>query len=325
MKRGHTSLPLRLAATLALAAGAVALACAQGYPVKPIRIVITGASSGPDIMARLVGQRLTEAWGQQVLADARPGASGRIAAEHVSRAPADGYTLMIVTSQFAIGAALYEKLPYDSIRDFAPIVLIASTPFVLVVHPAVPARSVKELVALAKSRPGELHHGSSGPGSPPALAAQRFKTLTGTDMLHVPYKGGSQAVVDTVAGQIHMTFAVVPAVLTIVKQGKLRGLGVTSLKRTPLAPDLPTVSESVPGYEVIGWYGLVAPARTPAEIISRLNAEVVKALQTPEFRDRLVGMGAEVIGSTPQQFATYLPQQIEFNRQLIKESGARPD
>jgi tripartite-type tricarboxylate transporter receptor subunit TctC len=324
MPRARFMLP-RLAIGVALATGAVQLACAQTYPVKPIRIVITGAGSGPDIMARLVGQRLTEAWGQQVLADARPGASGRIASEHVARAPADGYTLMVVTSQFAIGAALYEKLPYDSIKDFAPIVLMASTPFVLVVHPAVPARSVKELVALAKSRPGELHHGSSGPGSPPALAAQRFKTLTGTDMLHVPYKGGSQAVVDTVAGQIHMTFAVVPAVLTIVKQGKLRGLGVTSLKRTPLAPDLPTVSETVPGYEVIGWYGLVAPARTPAEIISRLNAEVVKALQTPEFRERLGSMGADVIGSTPQQFAAYLPEQIEFNRQLIKESGARPD
>jgi tripartite-type tricarboxylate transporter receptor subunit TctC len=310
---------------VALAAGAVPLACAQTYPVKPIRIVITGASSGPDIMARLVGQRLTEVWGQQVLADPRPGASGRIAAEHVSRAPADGYTLMIVTSQFAIGAALYEKLAYDSIKDFTPIVLIASTPFVLVVHPAVPARSVKELIAIAKARPGQLHHGSSGPGSPPALAAQRFKTLTQTDMLHVPYKGGSQAVVDTVAGQIHMTFAVVPAVLSTVKQGKLRGLGVTSLKRTPLAPDLPTVAETIPGYEVIGWYGLVAPARTSPEIISRINAEVVKALQTPEFRERLVGMGAEVIGSTPQQFAAYLPQQIEFTRQLIKESGARAD
>lgn len=314
-----------VALTVTLAMGAVPLVSAQSYPAKPIRIVVTGAGSGPDIMARLVGQHLTQAWGQQVLADARPGASGRIAAEHVARSPADGYTLMIATSQFAIGAALYEKLPYDSIKDFAPIVLMASTPFVLVVHPAVPARSVKELVALAKSRPGELHHGSSGPGSPPALAAQRFKTLTGTDMLHVPYKGGSQAVVDTVAGQIHLTFAVVPAVLPVVKQGKLRGLGVTSLKRTPLAPDLPTVSETVAGYEVIGWYGLVAPARTPSEIIARLNGEIVKALQTPEFRERLVGMGADVIGSTPQQFAAYLPEQIEFNRQLIKESGARPD
>jgi tripartite-type tricarboxylate transporter receptor subunit TctC len=308
-----------------VAALAGPVAVAQSYPVKPIRIVITGAGSGPDIMARLIGQRITEAWGQQVLADARPGASGRIAAEHVARSPPDGYTLMIVTSQFAIGAALYEKLPYDSIKDFAPIILMASTPFVLVVHPSLPARSVKELIALAKSRPGQLHHGSSGPGSPPALAAQRFKTLTGTDMLHVPFKGGSQAVVDTIAGHIHVTFAVVPAVLSTVKQGKLRGLGVTSLKRTPLAPDLPTVAETVPGYEVIGWYGLVAPARTPPEIIARLNGEVLKALETPEFRERLAGMGADTIGSTPQAFAAYLPAQIEFNRQLIKESGARPD
>jgi|RhiMethySRZTD1v2_1073278.scaffolds.fasta_scaffold305997_2 tripartite-type tricarboxylate transporter receptor subunit TctC len=301
------------------------LAGAQTYPVKPIRIVVTGAGSGPDIMARLIGQRMTEAWGQQVLADARPGASGRIAAEHVARAAPDGYTLMIVTSQFAIGAALYEKLPYDPIKDFAPIVLMASTPFVLVVHPSLPARSVKDLIALARSRPGQLHHGSSGPGSPPALAAQRFKTLTGIDMLHVPFKGGSQAVVDTVAGHIHVTFAVVPAVLSTVRQGKLRGLGVTSLKRTPLVPDLPTVAETVPGYDVIGWYGLVAPARTSPDIISRLNAEVLKALQTAEFRERLAGMGADTIGSTPQEFAAYLPAQIEFNRQLIRESGAKPD
>ncbi len=223
-----------------LAAGAVPVACAQSYPVKPIRIVITGAGSGPDIMARLIGQKLTDAWGQPILVDARAGAGGRIAAEHVAKAPADGYTLMIVTSNFAIGSALYEKLPYDPIKDFTPIVLMASTPFVLVVHPSVPATTVKELIALAKLRPGQLHHGSSGAGSPAGLAAQRLKSMTGIDMMHVPFKGGSQAVNDTIAGHIQLTFAVVPAVLDTVKRGKLKGLGVTSLKRTPLAPELPS-------------------------------------------------------------------------------------
>lgn len=307
------------------AIGGAAVVCAQAYPSKVIRVVITSAGSGPDTMMRLIGHKLTEAWGQQLVIDPRPGASGRIAAEYVARAAPDGYTLMVVTSMFAIGAALHEKLPYDAIRDFAPVILMASNPFVLVVHPSLPARSVKDLITLAKARSGQLHNGSSGAGSPGGLALQRLKSMAQIDIVNVPYKAGAQAVSDTTAGQLQMTFAVVTSVLPAVKQGRLRGLGVTSLKRTPLAPQIPTVAETVPGYEVIGWYGLVAPVNTPPEIISRLNGEIGKVLQTADFRDKLSSMGADVYGSTQQEFATYLAAQIEMNRKLIRESGAQPE
>ena len=301
-------------------------ACAQNYPVKPIRIVVSSFGSGPDIMARLVGQKLTEAWGQQVIVDARVGASGRIAAEHVARAPADGYTLMIVTSQFAIGSALYDKLPYDPVKDFAPVALMASTPFVLVVHPSVPAKSVKELVALAKARPGQLQGGTSGAGSPAGLALQRLKSMAGINIIDIPFKTIVQSYTDTAAGQIHFTFAVVPAVLPTVRSGRLRGLAVTSLKRTPLAPELPTIADTIPGYEVIGWYGLVAPARTSADIIGRLNAEIGKAMRSPEVQERLDSLGADLAPpSNAQEFGAYLAAQIEQSRQLIRESGAKPD
>ncbi len=309
-----------VSAALAAAAGA------QGYPAKPIRIVVSSFGSGPDIMARLVGQKLTEAWGQPVIVDARVGASGRIAAEHVAKSAADGYTLMIVTSQFAIGSALYDKLAYDPIKDFAPVALMAATPFVLVVHPSVPAKSVKELVALAKARPGQLQGGTSGAGSPAGLALQRLKSLAGINIIDIPFKTIVQAYTDTAGGQIHFTFAVVPAVLPTVRTGRLRGLAVTSLTRTPLAPELPTLADTLPGYEVIGWYGLVAPARTPVEIIARLNTEIVKAMRTPEVLERLVSLGAELSPpANAQEFAAYLAAQIEQSRQLIKESGAKPD
>ncbi len=314
------------AAILCFVAAGFAESYAQTYPVKPIRIIVSSFGSGPDIMARLVGQKLTEAWGQQIVVDARVGASGRIAGEHVARAAPDGYTLLIVTSLFAITAALYEKLPYDPIRDFSPVALMASTPFVLVVHPSLPARSVKELIALAKSRPGQLQAGTSGAGSPAGLAVQRLKSMVGINILDVPFKMITQSITDTAAGHIQITFAVVPTVLPTVRQGRLRGLGVTSLKRTPLAPELPTLAETIPGYEVIGWYGLVAPARTPAEIVSRLNAEIVKALQTADIQERLAGLGADVaIPSSAQDFSAYLAAQIAQSRQLIKESGARPE
>ena len=306
-----------------VAAGA---ADAQNYPLKPIRIVVTSFGSGPDLMARLVGQRLTEAWGQQVIVDARVGATGRIAAEHVARAAADGYTLMMVTSQFAIGSALYDKLTYDPIKDFAPVALMASTPFVLVVHPSVPAKSVKELVALAKARPGQLQGGTSGAGSPAGLALQRLKSMTGVSITDIPFKTIVQAYTDTAAGQIHFTFTVVPAVLPAVRSGRLRGLAVTSLKRTPLAPELPTIADSIPGYEVIGWYGLVAPARTPPEIVAKLNAEIGRAMRSAEMQERLVSLGAELAApASAQEFGSYLAAQIEQSRQLIKASGALPD
>jgi tripartite-type tricarboxylate transporter receptor subunit TctC len=299
---------------------------AQSYPTRPIRIIaLSSPGSGPDIVGRLIGQKLTEAWGQQAIVDTRPGASGIIGAEIASKAAPDGHTLVIVTSQAVIVSVMYEKLPYNLGNDFAPISLMASTPFILAVNPSIPAASVKELVAYAKTRPGELRYGSGGSGSPPHLSAEIFKSMTGTSILHVPYKGITPALTDTVAGQVQMIISVIPAILPTVKAGRVRALGVTSAKRTPLVPDLPTISESVPGYEFIGWYGLAAPSKTPAPVLGKLNAEVVGALKTPEFRERFSTLGAEPLGSTQQELASFIREQTKKMRAAVKASGARPD
>jgi tripartite-type tricarboxylate transporter receptor subunit TctC len=307
----------------AVAAG---IAVAQNYPARPIRIIaLSSPGSGPDIVGRLIGQKLTEAWGQQVIVDTRPGASGIIGAEIASKAAPDGHTLVIVTSQAVIVSVMYEKLPYSLGNDFAPISLMASTPFILAVNPSIPAASVKELVAYAKARPGELRYGSGGSGSPPHLSAEIFKSMTGTSLLHVPYKGITPALTDTVAGQVQMIISVIPAILPTVKAGRVRALGVTSAKRTPLVPDLPTISESVPGYEFIGWYGLAAPSKTPAAVLTKLNAEVVGALKTPEFRERFSTLGAEPLGSTQQELASFIREQTKKMAAAVKASGAKPE
>jgi tripartite-type tricarboxylate transporter receptor subunit TctC len=302
------------------------VAATPSYTTKPIRIIATTTpGSGPDIIARLIGQKLTEAWSQPVVVEPRPGASGMIGAEIAARASPDGYTFMISTSQHAIVNAMYEKRTYDLTRDFSSITLMASTPFILVTNPSVPASSIKELVTLAKSKPAELKYGSGGSGSPPHLSAEIFKSLTATDILHVPYKGVTPALNDTVAGHVQMTFSVIPACIALVKAGKVKALGVTSAKRTALVADLPTIAESVPGYEFIGWYGLVAPAKTPLTVISKVNAEVVKALKTLEFQERLSGLGAEAIGTSAQELDAFTRAQVEKMRKAVKESGARPD
>jgi tripartite-type tricarboxylate transporter receptor subunit TctC len=314
--------PLIGALLLTFAAGAT---FAQ-YPTRPIRIIaLSSPGSGPDIVGRLIGSKLTEAWGQQVIVDPRAAATGIVGTEIASKAAPDGHTLVIITSQAVIVSVMYEKLPFNLIRDFAPITLVASTPFILAVHPAVPVTSVKELVALAKSKPGALRYGSGGSGSPPHLSAEIFKSMTGTDMLHVPYKGITPAMIDTVAGQVQMLISVIPAVLPTIKSGRLRALGVTSAKRTALVPDVPTIAETVPGYEFIGWYSLFAPAKTSPGVINKLNAEIVRSLNTPEFRERFTALGAEPATSTPQALAAYLREQTEKMRKAVKESGARPD
>ncbi len=310
--------------SVAIGFGTPSAAAAQAYPTKPIRILATTTpGSGPDIMSRLIGHKLTEAWGQQVVVDNRAGASGIIGTEIAARAAPDGYTLLLLTSSHVIVAALFGKLNYDLLRDFTPISLLASTPFVLTVNPSVPAASVKDLIALAKARPGELHYGSGGSGTPPHLATEILKTMTGIDLVHVPYKGITPALMDTIAGQVQLTIAVIPAVLPMMKAGKLKALGVTSLKRSPLVPDLPTLAESVPGYEVIGWYSLVAPARTPSQIIGKLNAEVVKALKASELQERISGLGAEPIGSTAQDLGSYMRAETEKMQKAVKVANLR--
>jgi tripartite-type tricarboxylate transporter receptor subunit TctC len=313
------------AAALVLSAGAAA-AAEQSYPNKPIRIIaLSSPASGPDIIGRLIGQKFTEAWGQQVIVDTRPGASGIIGAEIAANAAPDGHTLVIVTSQAVIVSVMYEKLPYQLARDFSPISMLATTPFILAVHPSVPVASIRELVAYAKSKPGELRYGSGGSGSPPHLSAEIFKSMTGTDILHVPYKGVTPALMDAVAGQVQIVFSVIPAILPTMKAGKIKGLGITSARRSPLIPELPAIAEAVPGYEFIGWYGLFAPAHTPSGVLNKLNAGIANALKTPEFQERLAALGAEPISSTPQELAAYLKVQTEKMRKAVKESGAHID
>jgi tripartite-type tricarboxylate transporter receptor subunit TctC len=314
-----------VAALHALAPGRSAVA--QHYPTKPIRIIaLSSPGSGPDIIGRLISRRLTASWGQQVLVDTRPGATGRIGAEMGAKSPPDGYTLVIVTSQAVIVSVLYEKtLTYNLSRDFAPIGLVATTPFLLVVHPTLPVRSIKEFVALAKSKPGQIYYGSGGTGSPPHLSAEIFRTMTGIDIFHVPYKGVTPAMVDTMSGEVQMVISVIPAVLPAVKSGRVRALGVTSTTRSPLVPDIPAIAETVPGYEFIGWYSLVARAGTPAPIVDKLNAEVTKALKTQDFRDRLIALGTEPRSSTPEELGKWIALQSAKMRKAIVDSGTRPE
>jgi tripartite-type tricarboxylate transporter receptor subunit TctC len=302
-----------------------AMVAAQSYPTRPIRIIaLSSPGSGPDIVGRLIGQKLAEAWGQQIIVDPRPAATGIVGSEIAARSAPDGHTLLIITSQAVIVSVMYEKLSYDLERDFAPISLIATTPFILAVNPSVPANSVKELVALAKAKPG-MRYGSGGSGSPPHLSAEIFRSMTGIDILHVPYKGVTPAMIDTVSGQVQFLFSVIPAVLPTIKSGKLRPLGISSAKRSPLMPEIPTIAESVPGYEFLGWYSLFAPAKTPQPILGKINGELAKVLKTPEFKERFSGLGAEPQSSTPKELAVYLREQRQKMGKAVKESGARPD
>ncbi|MCX7198999.1 MAG: tripartite tricarboxylate transporter substrate binding protein [Proteobacteria bacterium] len=319
-----------LGAVVATAAGT---ATAQGtgagpgqYPLKPIRMIILSTpGSGPDIVGRLVGARLTESWGQQVVIDPRPGASGIIGAELAARAAPDGYTLAIATTQAAIVSVMFEKLNFDLVKDFAPISLMASTPFLLVVNPGMPVKTVADFVALAKAKPGELRYGSGGSGSPPHLSAELFKHMAGIDVQHVPYKGVTPALTDTIAGQVHMTISVVPAALAHMRSGRVRALGITSAKRSEVVPEVPAIGETIAGYEYIGWYTLLAPARTPAAIVNRLNGEVVSALKTSAVREKLADLGAEPIGSSVREATEFIPVQMSRLRELVRLSGAKAD
>ena len=297
------------------------------YPEKPIRMVVGFPPGGqPDTVARLLGQKFAEAWGKPVLIDNVSGAAGNIAAERVAKAAPDGYTLgLMVQPQIVINPNLY-KLAYDPVKDFAPVSQVAVTPFMLVVHNAVPAKSVKEFVALAKAQPGGLTFASAGSGSTPHMAAELFKSAASLDIRHIPYKAVSAAVPDLLGGRVTMMFSPMVVVLPLAREGKLRALAVTTLRRSSAAPDLPTIAESgYPGFEVTSWYGLLAPTRTPATIVGNLHLETVKALALPDLRAKLVDLGLEGIGNSPDEFAAFIKSEIPKWAKMIKELGIKPD
>ena len=318
---------MALRAAMLLVLGSLpSITSAQAYPSRPIRIIaLSSPASGPDIVGRLIGQKITEAWGQQVVVDTRPGATGIIGAEIAAKAAPDGHTLVIITSQQAIVSNMYKKLPYDLKRSFAPITLIATAPFILAVNPSVPATSVKELIAYARSRPGQLRYGSGGIASPPHLSMEIFRSMTGLELVHVPYKGVTPAMIDTVAGEVQMLMSIVPAILPTVRSAKLRALGITSARRTSLVPDLPTIAETVKGYEFIGWYSLCAPARTPGSILEKLNVLLVQTIKTAQFQERLAAIGTEPLGTTSAEAAEFIAAQMEKMRAAVQTSGAKPE
>jgi tripartite-type tricarboxylate transporter receptor subunit TctC len=317
----------RLMLAIALAAPALA-AQAQAYPNKPIRLVCPFPPGGAvDIASRAVAHELSQILGQPVTVDNRPGAGGNIGADITAKSPPDGYTLLMTTSGImAINPALYSKLPFDPLKDFAPVSMVVSLNNVLVVNPSVPAKSVQDIIALAKAQPGKLTYASSGNGTSIHLSGELFKSMTGVDMLHIPYKGSSPAVTDLLGGQVNMMFDNIPSSLPHIKAGKLRALAVTGAKRSPLLPDLPTIAEAgVPGYDSYVWFGMVAPAGTPPDIVARLNAALAKAAATPSFRDRLTEQGYDVLSSTPAQMTDSIRSEMAKWSKIVKASGAKVD
>lgn len=302
-------------------------ALAQQYPTKPIRLLVGFAAGGPsDVAARTIAQKLTEKWGQQVIVDIRPGAGGNIATEIAAKAPADGYTLIEPAFAHAVNPILYPKLPFDAVKDFAPILLFASIANLLVVHPSIPVHSVTELIAFAKARPNQLVYGSAGSGTASHFAGELLNVMGGIKVTHIPYKGLAPAHTETVGGQLSMMFDGIVTGLPAVKAGRLRALGVTTLKRWQGAPDIPTMSEAgLAGFEVNSWYGLLAPAGTPREIVLRLNSEVARALREPDARERLYSIGAEPMSNTPEEFADYINAEMVKWSKVIKAAGIRVD
>jgi tripartite-type tricarboxylate transporter receptor subunit TctC len=314
------------AAVLACIASLAGPALAQNYPVKPVRVVVPQAPGAQsEIFARLLGQKLGESLGQPVINDPRPGAGGAVGAEVAARAAPDGYTLLFGTnSTHGSNPALYAKLPYDAVKDFAPVALTVGMPYVLSVHPSLPATSLKQLIAFAKSRPGQLNYASAGNGSTHHLSGELFKSMARIDIVHVPYKGGPPATAATAGGEVSMLFNTVGSVHPSVKSGRLRALGVTTTRRSDALPDVPTMSEAgLPGFEMQSWFGLLAPAGTPRPIITRLNAETVKALGTPEIKAAAATMGASAMPGSPEQFADHIKSEIGRIGQIVKTAGIK--
>jgi tripartite-type tricarboxylate transporter receptor subunit TctC len=320
---------MKLAAGIAVAALAAQCAMAQNYPEKSIRLIVPYAPGGTtDILGRAIAQKLSQVFGQSVVADNRAGAGGNVGAEIAAKSPPDGYTLLLApVSPMAINVSLYgSKLTFNPERDFTPLTLIAKVPLLLAVHPSVPAGSVKQFIALAKARPGKLTYGSSGNGSSNHLTGEMFKAAAGIDMVHIPYKGGAPAAIALMSGELDMAVLQVPSGGALVRSGRLRALAVSSPKRSPALPGVPTISESgLPGFEATSWYCIVAPAGVPKPIVTRLHTELVKILNSPEIRDRLIAEGADVETTTPEELMAYVRAEISKWAKAVKDSGAKLD
>ena len=317
------ALPLALLSTAAFAQ-----LSATAWPTKPIRWISPFApGGGADITSRIIAQKLGPALGHQILVDNRGGAGGNIGVDIAAKSPPDGYTLVLGTiGPIAINVSLYKKLPFDPVKDLLPVTQAANALNVLVVHPSLPAKTVKDVIAIAKARPGELSFGSSGPGATDHLAGELFKTLTGVNMVHVPYKGGAPAMLDLMSGQVQTVFSTVSTAIGAIKGGRVRAIAMTGDKRFELMPELPTIAEAgVPGFEVRNWYGVFVPAGTSKDIVTRLNAELVKILQMPDVKSKLLESGIEALHSTPEQFAAYIQSETKRWAKVVKDSGARAE
>jgi tripartite-type tricarboxylate transporter receptor subunit TctC len=298
-------------------------ALAQTYPVKPVRIIVpSSAGGGTDIIARVLAPELSKRLGQQVVVDNRPGAGTMIGMEIAAHSPADGYTLLMGLSTLAINSALYKKVPYDPMSDFAPITLATTSASILVVHPSLPVKTLKELIAFARARPGQLNYASAGTGTYPHMTYELFLSMAKVKMVHIPYKGTGPAMVDMIAGQVASMAATVITGMPHIRSGRLRPLGITSLKRSDVAPDIPTVAEAgLPGFESLQWYGLLAPANTPKDIVNRLNKEMVQILQLPDIRKRFAMDAVDTVGNTPEEFARHIRAELDKWEKVAREAG----
>ena len=300
---------------------------AQTYPAKPIRIIIPFPIGGiADVFARVIGGKLNEAWGQPVVIENRTGAGGNIAAEYVVKSPPDGYTLVVGSiGTHAVNVSLFKKIPFDPVRDFAPISMMLEAEGLLVLHPSVPAKNIKELIALAKARPGQIIYASAGNGTAGHLSGELLKSMAKVDMVHVPYKGNVPAITDLIGGQTSLLFATMPTVLPHVKSGRLNAIAVTGAKRSPAAPDLPAIAETLPGYDVTNWVGAFAPAGTPRDVVNKLHAEIVRVMQAPDIQKRLLTEGAKFTPLSPDQFVGFVKSEITKWAKVIQQSGIRVD
>ena len=317
---------LNISATLIAVTAATSATAADDptRPTRPIRMLAGfTAGGGSDLAARMVAQKLSEAFGQSVVVDNRTGATGAIAAEMLAKAQPDGYTLMMLAVAQLVATAYDERLPYDVVRDYAGVSYVSRNPYVMAVHPSLPARTVREFIDLAKSQPGRLNYGSTGIGGSNHIVTELFNVAAGIKVTHVPYKGPPQALADLAGGQVQLVFASITSGMSLARAGKVRAMAVTSLKRSAAAPDVPAIAETLPGFETIGWYGVVAPKKTPAALVQRLSAVIAKGIQTPEMKERLAADGSEPVGSTPAEFDKHMAAEVARFKKVIKDAGIK--